>query len=175
MERTDPRAVVAVFLDRSHAEGAMDALRHARFRAQDIGFVSPAGAGTADQTPTARLEHRAENAAVAGAVTGGAVGAVAGAVAVGLIPGIGQVIVGGALVGILGAAAAGAALGTYFGPFIGLRHVDDDLSHHIAEELRGGRTVVTLHAGDRVEQAMDILHDHGAISVLRPEAAQPVA
>ncbi len=169
MKRGETQTVVALFLDRAHAEGAMDALRHARFREQDIGFVSPAGAGTADQTPTARVEHRAERGAVTGAMAGGAVGVVAGAVAVGLIPGIGQVIVGGALLGILGAGAAGAALGTYLGPFIGMRHVDDTLAHHVEDELRGGRTVVTVHTAGRVEAAMDLLHDHGAISVLRPE------
>src|SRR5262249_19685668 len=88
---TDNRTVVGVFTDRGHAEGAMDALRHELVPAHDIGFLSPTGSGTADETPTARVEHRAEEGAVTGAVTGGAVGALAGAVAVGLIPGIGQV------------------------------------------------------------------------------------
>ena len=146
----------------------MDALRHQLFAAQDIGFLSPTGAGTADQTPTARIEQEAESGAVTGAVAGGTVGAVAGAVAVGLIPGIGQVLIGGALLGVLGAAAAGAALGTYLGPFIGMKNVDDDLARRVERELSGGRTVVTVHADDRTEKAMDILRDHGAVSVHGP-------
>jgi hypothetical protein len=168
MMTTDRQTVVGVFTDRRHAEVAMDALRHAPFPAEDIGFLSPTGAGTADETPTARIEHKAESGAVAGAVTGGAIGVVAGAVAVGLIPGIGQVIAGGALLGVLGAAAAGAALGTYLGPFIGMKNVNDDLARRVERELSGGRTVVTVHAGDRTEKAMDILRDHGAVSVHGP-------
>jgi hypothetical protein len=171
MTTTDRRTVVGVFTDRRHAEVAMDALRHNLFAAQDIGFLSPTGAGTADETPTARIERRAESGAVTGAVAGGAVGAVAGAVVVGLIPGIGQVLVGGALLGVLGAAAAGAALGTYLGPFIGMKNVDEDLARHLERELSGGRTVVTVHAGDRAEKALDILRDHGAVSVHGPGAA----
>ena len=168
MTTTERQTVVGVFADRRHAEVAMDALRHNRFPAHDIGFLSPTGAGTADETPTARIEHKAETGAVAGAVTGGAVGAVAGAVAVGLIPGIGQVIAGGALLGVLGAAAAGAAFGSYLGPFIGMKNVDDTLARRVERELGGGRTVVTVHAGDRTEEAMDLLRDHGAVSVHGP-------
>ncbi len=168
MTATDEHTVVGVFTDRRHAEVAMDALRHSLFPGQDIGFLSPTGSGTADQTPTARIEHDAESGAITGAFTGGAVGAVAGAVAVALIPGIGQVIVGGALLGVVGAAAAGAALGTYLGPFVGMKNVDDSLARHVETELKGGRTVVTVRAGDRVEKAIDILRDHGAVSVRGP-------
>jgi hypothetical protein len=168
MTTTDQQAVVGVFADRRHAEVAMDALRHAPFPERDIGFLSPTGSGTAEETPTARIEHKAEDGAVTGAVTGGALGALAGAVAVALIPGIGQVIVGGALVGIAGAAAAGAAVGTYLGPFVGMRHVNHALARHVEQELSGGRTVVTVRAGDRATKAMDILRDHGAVSVHGP-------
>jgi hypothetical protein len=168
MTTTDNQTVVGVFADRRHAEVAMDVLRHARFSEHDIGFLSPTGAGTAQDTPTARIEHDAEHGAVTGAVAGGTLGAVAGAVAVGLIPGIGQVIVGGALLGIIGAAAAGAAAGTFLGPFVGMKNVDNALGRQVERELSGGRTVVTVHAGDRAEKAMDILRDHGAVSVQGP-------
>jgi hypothetical protein len=182
MTTTDTQAVVGVFTDRRHAEGAMDALRHALFSEHDIGFLSPTGSGTAEDTPTARVEHKAEEGAVKGAVAGGTVGAIAGgaAVAVGLIPGIGQVIAGGLLLGVLGGAAAGAALGTYLGPFIGMRQVNDSLAHHIERELVGGRTVVTVRGGDRAIRAMEILRDHGAASVHGPglpssdDVVQPV-
>jgi hypothetical protein len=169
MTTTDTQTMVGVFTDRRHAEVAMDALRHAPFPEHDIGFLSPTGSGTAEDTPTARVEHEAEEGAVKGAVAGGTVGAIAGAaVAVGLIPGIGQVIAGGLLLGVLGGAAAGAALGTYLGPFIGMRNVNDSLAHHIEYELVGGRTVVTVRAGDRATRAMEILRDHGAVSVHGP-------
>jgi len=178
MTTTDTKMVVGVFTDRRHAEVAMDALRHVPFPEHDIGFLSPTGSGTAEDTPTAQIEHKAEDGAVTGAVTGGAIGAVAGgaAIAIGLIPGIGQVIAGGVLLGVLGGAAAGAALGTYLGPFIGMRNVDDRLARHIERELVGGRTVVTVRAGDRAMKAMDVLRDHGAVSVHGPgvEASEDV-
>jgi hypothetical protein len=172
MTKTEQQTVVGVFTDRRHAEGAMDALRHALFAEHDIGFLSPTGGGTAEDTPTAQIEHKAEDGAVKGAVTGGAVGAVAGGVAMaaGLIPGIGPVIAGGILLGILGGGAAGAALGTYLGPFLGMSNVDDRLAHHVEREIAGGRTVVTVSAGDRTMKAMDILRDHGAVSVHGPGA-----
>jgi hypothetical protein len=182
MTTTDTQTVVGVFTNRRHAEVAMDALRHVPFPEHDVGFLSPTGSGTAEDTPTARVEHRAEDGAVKGAVAGGSVGAVAGgvAVAVGLIPGIGPVLAGGLLLGVLGGAAAGAALGTYLGPFIGMRKVDDSLAHRIEHELVGGRTVVTVRAGDRAMKAMDILRDHGAVAVHGPgvpsseDVVQPV-
>jgi hypothetical protein len=178
MTTTDLQTVVGVFADRRHAEAAMDALRHVPFPENDIGFLSPTGSGTAEDTPTARIEHKAEDGAVRGAVTGGAIGAVAGgaAVAIGLIPGIGQVIAGGLLLGVLGGAAAGAAFGTYLGPFVGMRNVNDSLARHIEQELSGGRTIVTVRAGDQARKAMDILRDHGAVSVHGPgvEASEDV-
>ena len=172
MKTTEQQTVVGVFADRRHAEVAMDALRHALFPEHDIGFLSPTGSGTAEDTPTAQIEHKAEAGAVKGAVAGGAVGAVAGGVAVaaGLIPGIGPVVAGGILLGILGGGAAGAALGTYLGPFLGMKDVGDRLAHRVEQELAGGRTVVTVRAGDRSEKAMDILRDHGAVSVHGPGA-----
>jgi hypothetical protein len=172
MTTNDKQTVVGVFTDRRHAEVAMDALRHAPFPEHDIGFLSPTGGGTAEDTPTARIEHKAEDGAVTGAVAGGAVGAVAGglAVAVGLIPGIGQVVAGGVLLGVLGGGAAGAAFGTYLGPFLGMKNVNDALARRVERELSGGRTIVTVHAGDRVMKAMDILRDHGAVSVHGPGA-----
>ena len=152
----------------------MDALRHAPFPERDIGFLSPTGVrarrtGHADRPasstrPRTGRRHRGGRRAARSACVAGA------AVAVGLIPGIGQVLAGGAPARRSSAAgAAGAALGTYLGPFIGMRHVDDTLAHRVEDELRGGRTVVTVHTADRVEDAMDLLHDHGAISVMRPE------
>jgi len=57
-----------------------------------------------------------------------------------------------------------------------MRNVDDRLARHVQSELSGGRTVVTVHAGDRYDKAMDILRDHGAVSVHGPgvEASEDV-
>ncbi len=156
--------VVGVFEDRGKAEAAMDHLRHAGFTGDDIGYAARAESGTADQTPTAKIENKAEGGAVTGAVTGGTLGALAGAAAVGLIPGIGPVIAGGMLVGILGGAAAGAAAGAYLGPFVGMGLSEEDARSYEGE-FHAGRTVVTVRAGDRPDRAAKIMREHGAARV----------
>jgi hypothetical protein len=52
--------------------------------------------------------------------------------------------------------------------------MDEERARHLERELSGGRTVVSVHAGDRVAKAMDILRDHGAISVHAPGTAAAV-
>jgi hypothetical protein len=173
MATTNDRTVVGVFEDRRPAEAAMDELRHSRFTADQIGFVSRHQHGTAAATPTAREEGNAEEGAVTGAVAGGALGALAGAVAVGLIPGVGQVIAGGILLGVLGGAAAGAALGTYLGPFIGMG-LSEDEARAYARELNEGRTIVTVRAAaDTAEHAADVLRRYGATRVQVAGVSQP--
>jgi hypothetical protein len=170
MATLEDRTVLALFADRGRAEAAMDKLRHAGFDGDRVGFVTRHEAGTAEQTPTARVEGKAEDGAVTGAVAGGALGALAGAAAVAFIPGIGPVLAGGILLGVLGGAAAGAAAGTYLGPFVAMGLSEED-SRTIERELAEGRTVVTVQAGDRAEQAADILRRHGATHVRELPAA----
>ena len=172
MATHDNRTVVGVFDDRATAEAAMDELRHAGCAAENIGFVSRGESGTANETPTAREENQAENAAVTGAVAGGALGAVAGAAAVALIPGIGPVLAGGLLLGAFGGAAAGAAVGTFLGPFVSMG-LSEEEARTYEQEFNMGRTVVTVRAGDRFEQAADLLRRYGAIRVNAPPAGKP--
>jgi hypothetical protein len=173
MTTTSTLTVVGVFTDRRHAEAAMDELRHTRFTADQIGFITRHEKGTAATTPTAREEGKAEEGAVAGAVTGGALGAIAGAVAVGLIPGIGPVMAGGLLLGVLGGAATGAAVGTFLGPFIGMGLSEDEAAAY-GRELHAGRTIVTVRAaGDTAENAADVLRRHGADQVKVVGGARP--
>ena len=75
---------VGVFFDREQAEKALDDLRHAGFRPDQVGVARKAeleNPATPETTAT-----KAEDGAIAGVVAGGAVGALAGAVVTGLIP-----------------------------------------------------------------------------------------
>jgi hypothetical protein len=152
--------VAVVFDVPGQAESAIDELRHAGFRQDQIGILAPGGHVEEAVTPTEEREEEAAQGAATGAIAGGAIGAAAGALAVALIPGIGPVLTGGIFTGILLGSAAGAAAGSYAGPFIalGFSHADAD---HYGNELKDGRTVVTVRADDRVAEALSILHSHG--------------
>src|SRR5579885_2798240 len=163
MATTTTRPTVAgVFPTRGQAEAAIDELLHAGFTQDQIGYVTPGGQVTAAVTPTARREEDAAEGAVAGTVVGGAVGARAGALVVAPIPGAGPLLAGGLLIGALGGAAAGAAVGSWVGPFVALELSDADARQYDAD-VRAGRTVVVVRAGDRRELAEHILRGHGAV------------
>ena len=88
------RHVVAAFESREHAERALDDLRAAGFRDDDIGWAM-----RHEEAPEG-VENKADDAAggaVTGAVAGGALGALGAAAAMALIPGIGPFIGGGIL------------------------------------------------------------------------------
>src|SRR5690606_25920538 len=96
-----------------------------------------------------------------GAVSGGLLGGLLGAAAVGLIPGIGAVLAAGALAAIAGGAVAGAGVGGVLGGLIGMG-IPEDEARFYEEELKGGRTLVTVRAGDRADDATRILRQFGA-------------
>jgi hypothetical protein len=167
MPQTTSQAVIGVFDTYGQAERATDSLRHAGFAHEDIGVASPGEAIHPDRCPTAQLEHTAGEGAVTGAVTGSLVGAVAGALVLGLVPGLGTVIAGGLLAGIVGGAAAGAALGGFAGPFLALGLSSEKASQY-ENEIREGRTLVAVQAGNRAAEAGKILQRLGGNSIHPP-------
>ena len=149
--------VVAAFESREHAERALDDLRAAGFRDDDIGWAM-----RHEEAPEG-VENKADDAAggaVTGAVAGGALGALGAAAAMALIPGIGPFIGGGILATILTGAGAGAAAGGLLGALTGIG-VSEDEAQYYDEEFRSGRAVMTVNAGDRYDEARAILRRHG--------------
>lgn len=170
--RTTP--VVAVFLTRGAAEGAIDELWHAGFDHNQVGMATPGQPLQEAQTRTGPAEDRAATGAEVGAASGAGVGAIVGAAAVALIPGIGPVLAGGLLTGMVVGAAAGAAFGSYLGPFIALGISKDDAQLY-TRELKAGRTVVVVQANERTPEAVAILRSHGPISISGVDKAVAVA
>src|SRR5262249_50089358 len=128
---TKRHSFVAVVFDvPGQAETAIDELRHAGFRLDQIGILAPGGQVHEAVTPIEEREEEAAMGAAIGAVAGGAAGTALGALAVALIPGIGPVLTGGIFTGILLGGAAGAAAGSYAGPFIALGFSDLDADHY---------------------------------------------
>jgi uncharacterized protein (TIGR02271 family) len=102
-----------------------------------------------------------------GAATGVGVGALwAIGIAAGLLPAIGPVIAGGLLASVVASAAGGAAVGGIVGALIGLG-IPEEEAEFYESEVKAGRTMVTVKAGERHAEAMAILQRHGGFDMRR--------
>ena len=168
-------AIVGVFEDRADAERAVDELRRAGFRDEQIGFAwrddrkhEPEGS-----TAIARGEEaEAGEGMTTGALTGSVVGGLIGAAVAGLIPGIGPVLAGGILASALGGAAVGAAAGGLLGVLTKMG-VPEEEGRYYEQEFQAGRTIVTIRADDRYRDAEAILRRSGGYDFADRRAGQP--
>ena len=167
MATTDRTTAVGVFDDRSHAHYAVEELQRAGFTAEQIGVVVPdeGPIEVPHLNPGTKAGEGAAKGVAAGVAIGGLVGA---ALAAGVIPGVGPVIAAGLLATILGGAAAGAAGGGILGALVGLE-IPEDEARHYEHQFHSGRTLVTVLAGPRYEEAMAILKR----AAERPEVKVP--
>jgi len=162
MVTTTQRAVVVgVFQDRGRAEQAVADLRHAGFRDDQISYVTPHREETATTAKGTTEEDHAGTGAAVGAVSGGVLGGLAGAVAAGLIPGVGPFLAAGILGATVVGAGVGAAAGGLVGALIGMG-VPEEEARYYESEAKAGRTIVTVRAETRYDEAWAILLRHGA-------------
>lgn len=158
--------VVGVFEDASDAIQAVRALRDAGFLDAHIGIVSKDDRTSRDKfglkdDPT---HTKWEQGTAVGAAAGGATGLGLGlAVAAGLIPPLGPVIAGGAVVAVLASAGAGAVVGGVAGGLAGLGIPEEEAGYY-QSEFQAGRTLVTVRADGRGQDASDIMQRYGAIN-----------
>ena len=154
--------VVGVFSDQMQARQAVNDVQRAGFRDDQIGFAvrDQTGAGTARDTAPGGTTKAGEGAAT-GVVAGGILGGILGAAGALLIPGIGPVIAGGILAATLGGAAVGAAAGGLLGALTGMG-IPEEEARFYENEFQAGRTIVTVQAGNRQQEALDILRRNGA-------------
>ena len=170
-QATQRSTVVGVFRDRSRAEHAVRELHNAGFRNDQIGFAARGGEAPEGSAAMGEGTEAGEGAAK-GAVGGGIIGGILGALATGLIPGIGPVIAGGLLAGLLGGAAVGAAAGGLMGALVGSMGVPEEEARYYDQEFRSGRTIVTVKADGRYDEAQRILRQYDAYDVTsQPGAA----
>ncbi|HSJ28811.1 MAG TPA: hypothetical protein VLB67_11415 [Acidimicrobiia bacterium] len=172
--------VIALFAQRSDAEGAIDALESMGFNADTMGYLDGRHRAEdmidGDVAPDFERDRHGDagdeavKGAAGGAAGGAAVGAGAGLLAatgVALIPGIGPFLAAGTLIGTLGAAAAGAAggavVGGAAGAIFGAATDDDEYGTYYREGVQEGGSLVTVQADrDSVERIRSTLRDHGA-------------
>jgi hypothetical protein len=157
---------VGVFPGYAEARRAVEALRAAGYRDDQIGVMGPADlrsvpehSGLANDPTHTHWEEGAGIGAAAGGLAGLGLGA---AVAAGLISPLGPVVAGGTLVALLASAGTGAGLGAAVGALAGMGVPEDD-ARWCQSELEAGRVVVTVRAADGA-RAKDILDRHGSTS-----------
>jgi len=181
-ENRKMKVAVGVFEDRADAESAIEELHRAGFRDSQIGLISR---DKAEGVKKSKKGNHAAEGAAAGVVAGAGVGALVGlGILSGVIaPVVGPVLVGGTLATILANAAGGAAIAGIAGALIGLGIPEEEAKYY-EQELKAGRTIVTVRATTRLEEARAILlrhngHDRGSASAAcatasaRKTTAQP--
>jgi hypothetical protein len=162
--------VIAAFQNRRHAREALDALEQVGFRDDQLGFALRGEDVKRGGMLTDATGAKDAEGAVKGFLAGGLTGGVLAAAAALMIPGIGPVVAGGFLATVLGGAAAGAATGGIFGAMAGLELSEDEAQFY-DREFRSGCAIVTVKAGDRVDEAVRILRRHGGYSAEARDSA----
>jgi uncharacterized protein (TIGR02271 family) len=159
MATTQRSTVVGVFRDRNAANRAVEDLRRAGFRDDQIGVASRAqetGAATAGTG-----DHVGEGAGI-GVAAGAGVGALwALGMLAGLLPAVGPIVAGGILGSVLASAAGTAVVGGIVGALIGLGLPEEEAKWYESEFRQGG-ILVTVRADGRYDEAYAILSRHGA-------------
>src|SRR4051794_32262025 len=167
--------VVGVFEDRRKAQQAVAELTRAGFREEQIGVVAQDKEAVTGAKATADKGSHAAEGAVTGVAAGAGVGALwALGIAAGVLPVIGPVIAGGLLASVLASAAGGAAIAGLVGALVGLG-IPEEEAHYYDKEFQAGRTIVTVKAGDRYDEAVAILHRHGAYDMKTAAYEAPAA
>ncbi len=157
-ERT---TAVGVFQNHEQARRAVQELRQMDFAEDHIGVAGKHEDAETQATPESDESHAAAGAA-AGAATGVGVGALWGiGIVAGMLPAIGPAIAGGMLAAVLSSAVAGGTVAGIAGALIGLG-IPKEEAEYYENELKEGRTIVTVDAGSRYNEAMGILERHGA-------------
>ena len=164
------RTIAGLFRDRETAERAIQDLKDAGFRGDQIGIVMRdrnEQGEMVEQTGT----HAATGAVsgiVGGGILGGLVGFLLGIGAL-AIPGIGPVVAGGALASALGVAggtaAAGAGIGAAAGGIVGAligMGIPETEARHFEAGVRAGGVLVTVETRGRAQEALEILERNGA-------------
>lgn len=164
------RRAVGVFSSRQAAEAALQELRNAGFRMDNVSII----ARNADENNIANVAvtedvgNKADEGAAKGALTGGTLGGLTGLL-VGLgtlaIPGVGPVMLAGATATALATTAAGGALGAAAGGLIGALvglGIPEDRAVVYNERLGRGHYVVVVDGTEaEIRQAEAVLSTRG--------------
>jgi hypothetical protein len=168
MATNNHATIVGAFVDRESARGAVNELRRLGFTEGQIGMISrdPGTMPVTGETATGTAEgSKWEEGAATGIAAGAGFGALwALGIAAGVLPAIGPIIAGGLLASVLASAAGGAVVGGVVGALIGLG-VPEEEARYYEGELAAGRTIVTVRAPGRYEEAEEVMRRYGGYDV----------
>jgi hypothetical protein len=174
-------AVYGIYSSREHAEEAIDSMRAAGFRAEDISVMLPDNLGSKDFGH--ERHSKAPEGATAGAATagilGGALGWLIGAGAL-AIPGVGPLIAAGPLMAALAGVGAGTVIGGLTGALVGLGIPEYEAKRYEGR-IRSGGVLLSVHCTDDhwINRAKEMLRHTGAediasASVRKSDTAEDV-
>jgi uncharacterized protein (TIGR02271 family) len=170
-QATRRSTVVGVFHERDDAREAIEALKDEGFAPDTISILSPDKQAT--QSMAEETGTHAGSGAATGAVAGGLLGGLGGwLVGIGAlaIPGVGPFIAAGAFATALGGAAIGAGVGAIAGALVGMG-VPKEEAEYYEGEVKSGRTLVTVRADGRYDEAQRTLRQHGAYDIESRDAS----
>lgn len=154
--------VVGVFEDRLHADQAIAELKQAGFRDDQVGVAMRHSDDLGSSGTDDADDGHAGSGAMTGVLAGLGLGTLAGlGVLAGVIPVVGPAIAAGTLGVILSNAAAGAGIAGLVGALIGAGVPEHEATYYQGE-FEQGRTIVTVQADGRADEASAILRRRGA-------------
>ena len=156
-------AVYGIYSSREHAEEAIESMRGAGFKPDDISVMYPDNVGSKD---FGHERHtKAPEAATAGAtgagIVGGALGWLVGIGAL-AIPGVGPIVAAGPIMAALAGVGAGTVLGGLTGALVGLGIPEYEAKRYEGR-IRSGGILVSVHCPDEhwVHRAKEMLKHTG--------------
>jgi len=160
-------AAFGIFRTTAEVDRAVEALRAAGFRTEDISVLFPENEGTkqfAHEKHTKAPEGAATGAGT-GAVLGGGVGLLAGLGSL-AIPGIGPLLAAGPIVAALAGAGAGGAIGGIAGALIGMGIPEYEAKRYEGQ-VRAGGILLSVHCDNSewTSKAKKVLEVAGAHDV----------
>jgi hypothetical protein len=167
-------AVFGIYAHRQAAEEAVDRLRAANFRNEDISVLLQDNVGTKD---FAHEKHtKAPEGATTGAVTGGVIGGTIGAlIGIGAlaIPGMLPLIAAGPIIGALTGVGSGGVVGGIIGGLVGMGIPEYEAKRYEGRIKEGG-ILLSVHCDDSdwVGKAKQLLRDTGAEDIASADEAR---
>lgn len=167
------RTVYGIYMNRDHAEEALDVLRNAGFRPEDISVLLPENVGTKDlgYEKHTKAPEKAAIGGTAGGLAGGILGWLAGIGAL-AIPGVGPLIAAGPIVATLAGFGAGSVLGGLTGALVGAGVPEYEAKRYEGRIRTGGALLSIYCETDAwVSRGKEMLRHTGAENVAVADSA----
>ena len=157
-------AVFGIYPSVAAVDSAVDQLKMANFRNDDISVLMPSKEGSRNfaHEKSTKSPEGATTGAATGAILGGGLGWLVGLGAL-AIPGVGPFVAAGPIMAALAGAGVGGTVGGITGALIGLGIPEYEAKRY-AEFVNGGGILLSVHVGDSewATRAKDLLERTGA-------------